>query len=221
MIIAGLCNHQMCEGPSEQLVWALPSTLLTVEAYLELLHGAGDGEGGAVLLRVLCLLLLGLPRRLLQHCLADLQQQVLGGRGGDSSEQRTAGLPGSDDHDDKCDAMLSVSYCSYFLLTVAELVYHLVTTFNCFLVLYSVFEKGKFSLMFLHIKLLLEVQRDWDIHCTATCKAFHNFSQYCFFKKCCILNLGLYFAFFPLFCSCQYSMLANNHPAVFLWGTSS
>lgn len=72
-----------------------------VEAYLELLHAAWDGEGGAVLLHVHRLLLLRLPCLLLQHRLADLQQQGLRERGGESSEQRTTGLPVTDDVDDE------------------------------------------------------------------------------------------------------------------------
>ena len=69
------------------------SSEAVVEVYLEVLHGAGDGEVGAVLLHVLRLLLLGLPRLLLQHRLSDLQQQTLrgrgGGRGGQSSDKNT------------------------------------------------------------------------------------------------------------------------------------
>lgn len=91
----------VCEGFSGEIMWAPPSILPAVEVYLELLHAAWDGEGGAVLLHVHSLLLLRLPCLLLQHRLTDLQQQALRGRGGESSEQRTAGLPVTDDDDDE------------------------------------------------------------------------------------------------------------------------
>ncbi len=50
------------------------SSIQVLEVYLELLHAAWDGEGGAAVLHVLRLLLLGLLCLLLQHRLADLQQ---------------------------------------------------------------------------------------------------------------------------------------------------
>lgn len=55
-------------------------SIQVVDVYLELLRAAWYGEGRAVLLHVLHLLLFGLPRLLLQHRLADLQQQALRGR---------------------------------------------------------------------------------------------------------------------------------------------
>lgn len=72
-----------------------PHSIQVVEVYLELRHAAWDGEGGAVLLHVLHLLLLGLLGLLLQHHRADLQQQALRGGGGGREfrhEHHTTGL---------------------------------------------------------------------------------------------------------------------------------
>ena len=60
------------------VIFQPPPGIQVVEVfYLELLHAAWDRQGRAVLLHVLRLLLLGFLRLLLQHRLANLQQQAL------------------------------------------------------------------------------------------------------------------------------------------------